>query len=249
MECLNLDLTSLASVKDFINKVRSEPKYSSVHGLVCNAGVWIPEDEKKIHRTKDGLEMHFGVNHLSHLLLSTGLAEQLSASGNGRIVFVSSSLMKSGQIDMEDRGFVRDVRKINEEKSSSFGPPAAYCDSKLMNVLTCKHLSTLLPPSVTTYAVCPGFCRSSLGRNVQTRFYQRLLLAPVMLMIQRSPQLGAQNIIFATIEDKDQLKSGTLYKDGEVAEEHMDYVASFGDDLPRQFFELSEGLIREILGD
>lgn len=251
VECLELDLASLASVRDFISKMQSEPKFSSIHALVCNAGVWIPspKDEKDITKTttKDGFEMHFGVNHLSHFLLARSLQDQLARSGDGRIVFVASSLMKSGKIDMESKDFVHNMRKEKEEpgkKSRSFAP-TAYCDTKLMNVLTCKHLSKILPPSITTYSVCPGFCRTSLGRNVSFSFPKKLLVAPLMLMIQRTSTQGAQNIIHATIEDKDKLQSGMMYRDGEIGTEHMEYANSLGEDLPEKLFNLSDQLLNK----
>mmetsp|Transcript_21156 Transcript_21156/g.32153 ORF Transcript_21156/g.32153 Transcript_21156/m.32153 type:complete len:362 (+) Transcript_21156:153-1238(+) len=257
IECLELDLASLASVRKFISKLQSEPKFSSIHALVCNAGVWIPppkdEDENDSittttttkTKTTDGFEMHFGVNHLSHFLLARSLQDQLARSGDGRIVFVASSLMKSGQIDMESKDFVHNMRKKKEEpgkKSRSFAP-TAYCDTKLMNVLTCKHLSTILPPSITTYSVCPGFCRTSLGRNVSFSFPKKVLIAPLMLMIQRTSNQGAQNIIHATIEDKEKLQSGMMYRDGEIGTEHMEYADSLGEDLAEKLFNLSEQLL------
>ncbi len=251
VECLELDLASLASVKEFITKIQSDPKYSSIDALVCNAGVWIPDTGDGMPKTKDGYEMHFGVNHLSHFLLATSLEKQLANSGDGRIVFVASSLMRSGKLDMAAQDFVHEGRKKVEvdepgqkKKKSSFGPPPAYCDTKLMNALTCKHLSTILPPTVTTYSVCPGFCRSSLGRSVSVSFMQKILVTPVMLLIQRSAAQGAQNIVHATIEDKGKLQSGAMYKDGEVSSELNEYMSTFGDDC-KKLFELSERLVQD----
>jgi len=271
VNCMELDLASISSVRNFIKDIKSDPECSSIHALVCNAGVWVPDipnDEKNLiankeamNKTKDGYEIHFGVNHLSHFLLATSLKDELANSGDGRVVFVSSSLMKSGKIDLERHDHVHEGRQPDQhvddssdansallipKKKSSFGPPSAYCDTKLMNALTCKHLAaTILPPTVTTYAVCPGFCRSSLGRHVVFPFYQKLLFAPIMLMIQRSAVQGAHNIIFATVEEKDKLQSGAFYKDGKVAKEEMDYVDSLGEDLPRKLWELSDGLLKE----
>ena len=64
-------------------------------------------------------------------------------------------------------------------------------------------------------------------------------------MIQRTSKQGAQNIIFATLEDKDKLKNGEFYKDGEIAVEQTDYVDSLGESVPRQLWEVSERLIDE----
>ena len=147
VECLELDLASLSSVRSFISQIQEA--YPKVNTLICNAGVWVPME--KGSRTKDGFEIHFGVNHLSHLLLCKGLTEQLTKSGDGRIVFVSSSLRKSGRINLDTNDFVYEGRlDISDAKKKSFAP-TAYCDTKLMNAVTCRYLSTVLPPSFLTH--------------------------------------------------------------------------------------------------
>ncbi|MFJ1748767.1 SDR family NAD(P)-dependent oxidoreductase [Streptomyces sp. NPDC088116] len=55
--------------------------------LVNNAGVMAPP---RIARTTDGREWQFGVNHLGHFALTTGLHPALAAADNARVVAVSS---------------------------------------------------------------------------------------------------------------------------------------------------------------
>lgn len=271
--CEEVDLASLESVRKFIARIQS--KHQSIDALILNAGVWVPMDQKQ--KTEDGYEIHFGINHLSHFLIARGLMDQLVNSGDGRIVFVSSSLLKSGQVDIDKRDFVYEGRhsgsateegegygdgnddnddEENEGKADneqtllkkkkqkkSFGPPTGYADTKLMNALTCRHMSTILPPSVTTYAVCPGFCRSGLARHVQFPLLQKMTVGPVMLLLQRSAWQGSQNILFATLQKKDKLENGAMYKDGEVDRELMDVIDGKGYDLPRRLWEFSESLV------
>jgi len=118
-----------------------------------------------------------------------------------------------------------------------------------MNVLHCKRLAEVLDGSgVTAYSVCPGWCSTGLGRNVQMPFFQRIMLAPIFMLFQRTQVQGAQGIIYATLEDKGALKSGALYKDGKVAEEEMAYAESLdeGGKLSKDLWELSEELLRGI---
>lgn len=221
--CMKLDLASLSSVNAFIKEAQS--KYESIDVLICNAGVWIPMEQKM--KTQDGYEMHFGVNHLAHLAIAKGLIPQLERSNDGRIIFVSSGLMERGKIDLKNAVYTG--REENSENGqSSFAPPTGYCDSKLMNAMTSKYLATVLPPSIVTYSVCPGFCRSSLARNVSIPWYQKTLVGPLMLMIQRTQLQGAQNIIFAACESKDSLESGTMYRDGKAMTSEMTYMDSIG---------------------
>ncbi|MFJ9211414.1 short-chain dehydrogenase/reductase [Streptomyces sp. L-9-10] len=55
--------------------------------LVNNAGVMSPP---RIARTTDGREWQFGVNHLGHFALTTGLHPALAAADSARVVAVSS---------------------------------------------------------------------------------------------------------------------------------------------------------------
>ena len=243
VECLELDLASLESVRRFAATIQSRFQPDTIHSIVLNAGVWVPMGGSKAEKTNDGFEVHFGVNHLAHFLLVQTLKDHLAkSSSDSRIVFVSSSLLKSGQIDLEKQDFVYDGRRADEEESARSFAPTAYCDSKLMNALTCRHLATILPPNVTTYALCPGFCRSRLGRHVSFAWYKKILIAPILLLIQRTAAQGAQNIVFAVVQDKSKLQSGAIYQDGQIMTKEMEYMDSLGSDVPKKLWDLSEKL-------
>jgi len=83
-----LDLTDLLSVKEFANNYLSSKR--PLHVLINNAGVMACPLEK----TKQGLELQFGVNVVGHFLLSKLLLPILSTSGTpelkSRVVNVSS---------------------------------------------------------------------------------------------------------------------------------------------------------------
>ena len=222
VSCMKLDLASLTSVNEFIAEVQSN--YESIDVLICNAGVWIPMEQKM--KTTDGYEMHFGVNHLAHVAIAKSLIPQLDKSKDGRIVFVSSGLMERGKIDYENSVY-EGREELSENGKPSF-VPTGYGDSKLMNAMTSKYLSTSLPSSVTTYSVCPGFCRSNLARNVAMPLPQKIFAGGAMLLIQRTQLQGAQNVIYATCESKDTLESGSLYRDGKVMTKEMNYMDSIG---------------------
>ncbi len=96
VEVMTLDLSSLASVSRFVDKVNS--KFKALHILVNNAGVW-----PHIHRdTSDTLQEIFQVNHLSHFLLVGLLLPSLKAGGTpsrpARIVTLSSELHYNGAL-------------------------------------------------------------------------------------------------------------------------------------------------------
>jgi len=60
--------------------------------LICNAGVMYPAAQ----RTTDGIEIHFGTNHIGHFYLTQLLLPVLRRSAHSRVVVVSSKLHTSG---------------------------------------------------------------------------------------------------------------------------------------------------------
>jgi NAD(P)-dependent dehydrogenase (short-subunit alcohol dehydrogenase family) len=77
---MQLDLSSLESIREFVKEALAQ--FKEIHILVNNAGVYIPMAEKQ--KTKDGFEIHFGVNHLGHFLLTNLLLDRLAASKPSR---------------------------------------------------------------------------------------------------------------------------------------------------------------------
>nr|KAF6486982.1 retinol dehydrogenase 11 [Rousettus aegyptiacus] len=84
-------------------------------------------------KTADGFEMHIGVNHLGHFLLTHLLLEKLKESAPSRIVNVSSLAHYLGRIHFHN---------LQGQKSYSAG--LAYCHSKLANILFTRELARRL---------------------------------------------------------------------------------------------------------
>jgi len=243
VEFLKLDLGDLSSVRSFATNFKK--RNEKIHALICNAGVWMPDDAHGQNtKTKDGFEIHFGVNHLGNFALIQSLIPQMEQSGiDSRIVIVSSSLCKSGKIDLQKRDFIYDGRVPEPNERKSFAP-TGYCDSKLLNMLTCRELAVKLGESnITTYAVSPGLCSSRLGRNVKMPAYKKMLAAPVMRLFQRSSRQGALNLVFAVTEDNAKLESGGMYQDGVIWKDGVDLIDALGGDLQKRVWELSEELV------
>ena len=164
---MHLDLANLESVRQFAGDLLE--KYPNIYCLVCNAGVWCPMDQEM--KTSQGLEIHAGVNHLGHFLLTSLLLERLCQSSPSRLVLVSSSLSSQGTLDLEKFDHFREGRQA-VPGSKSFAP-TGYCDSKLMNVLFCKELSSRVAGrGLTTVSVCPGWCKTELARHTGIKLYQ-----------------------------------------------------------------------------
>lgn len=77
---MELDLASFSSIREFANKVLKD--FPHIHVLINNAGVYAPLKDHTL--TKDGFEIHFGVNHLGHFLLTNLLLDRLKQSAPSR---------------------------------------------------------------------------------------------------------------------------------------------------------------------
>ena len=153
---LHLDLASFQSVRQFAGEFLQ--KYPDLYCLVCNAGVAF-QMEKNV-KTSLGLEIHAAVNHLGHFLLANLLLDSFRPSSGARIVMVGSHLAGQGELDFENLDHFKEGRKPKTKTIA----PSGYCDSKLMNILFCKEL--VARSRVTAVSVCPGWCRTELGRNM-----------------------------------------------------------------------------------
>lgn len=134
---LEIDLTSFDSIKKFAKMVQDE--HSTFDCLINNAGLAV-QDQKF---TKEQFELHFGVNHLGHFLLTDLLKEQIKQN-SARVVVVSSKMHEKGQIDFENLGkYVKNVGRTN----------SLYNNSKLMNFYFAKEL---YKKGVNVHVLCPG---------------------------------------------------------------------------------------------
>ena len=153
---VQLDLASLSSIRAFAAKITQEE--TQLHILINNAGVAFTSYK----RTKDGFEMHNGVNHLGHFLLTNLLLDIMKATpGQSRVVTVSSSLYKRC-LDFE----FKDMNSNDPSRYNNRSPGRAYSQSKLANILFSRSLSRKVEGcGVNTYAVCPGLVRTELSRD------------------------------------------------------------------------------------
>ena len=100
-----LDLARLASVRAAAQTIASQ--YPQIDILINNAGVMFTPHET----TADGFELQFGIDHLGHFQLTTLLLPQLraaaAASGDARVVTVTSEAHRNWGIDLDDINFDR----------------------------------------------------------------------------------------------------------------------------------------------
>jgi protochlorophyllide reductase len=147
-----LDLADLSQVAAFADRFRAA--YGRLDLLVNNAGL----AQRAPFRTRDGFEIHLGVNHLGHMALTLHLLPALTAASGARVVTVTSGAHRFGRVRFDDGGRVAaDDRGI-----------AAYARSKLANLLFALELGRRLAAAgrgTLSLAADPGLARTGLTRR------------------------------------------------------------------------------------
>lgn len=142
VEFMQVDLNNLASVRSFAAEFRR--KFTRLDSLINNAGVALPPQPY----TVDGFETHFGVNHVSHFLLTSLLIDRLKQAPAARVVNISSLSHRHASIDFDTL-----VKGTDQ-------PWARYGKSKLCNLLFTYELGRRLQAAgitnVISVAAHPG---------------------------------------------------------------------------------------------
>ena len=174
-----LDVSDLASVRAFAAAT------DRVDVLINNAGIMgVP-----FGTSPDGYEMQFATNHLGHFALSNLLLPKIS----DRVVVIGSQSHRSGDLDLDDLDW----------KRRGYGGFAAYCASKLANLLFLAELQRRLTAAGSTLRATgahPGSTATSItgstGNGLKTfvgSFGHRLVGMP--------PWRGALTTVYAATMD------------------------------------------------
>ncbi|NWJ01342.1 RDH12 dehydrogenase, partial [Crypturellus undulatus] len=216
-----MDLADTKSIREFAENVLAEEK--ELHILINNAGVMLCPYSK----TADGFEMHLGVNHLGHFLLTFLLLERLKQSAPARIVNVSSLAHHGGRIRFHD---------LHGEKSYNRG--LAYCHSKLANVLFTRELARRLQgkspngAGFTANSLHPGSVCSELVRHsvIMTWLWR------VFSFFLKTPREGAQTSVYCAVAEELDSVTGQYFSDCQPA-----YVSPRGrdDETAKQLWRVS----------
>ena len=151
LEHLPLDLADLDSVRRAVHALHETG--TPIDVLIANAGV-----AGQRGRTAQGFELAFGVNHLGHFALVTGVLDLVLAGTSPRVVVVSSDSHYQATGLPEDR--------LRRATRSITGLPE-YARSKLANVLFAQELARRVPAGdLGVHALHPGVIASDIWRRV-----------------------------------------------------------------------------------
>jgi len=148
---IELDLSDPASIDRFADAVAA--KVNAIDILINNAAIMA----SPLMRDARGYEMQFATNHLGHFQLTARLWPLLKASGNARVVALSSIGHRLASVDLDDPNY--------ENREYEKWP--AYGQAKSANALFALQLDKLGEPhGVRAFAVHPGGILTPLQRHL-----------------------------------------------------------------------------------
>ncbi|XP_035702172.1 dehydrogenase/reductase SDR family member on chromosome X isoform X2 [Folsomia candida] len=203
---ISLDLSSINSIKEFAFKVMKKDVTITV--LINNAGV----KDIPYGLTVEGLEQHFQVNYLGHVLLTYMLLPKLHWSAqtdkHGRIVNVSSLEHYGAYPNLSDSQM---IEFYSSEK--------AYMDTKLMLTAWSGFLDKRLQKigaSVRSYSVHPGFVKTEMWNRVGWVHKIGILHR---LFFERTHS-AAESIAYTSLSPQLEGSGGVFLANNELVEPH-----------------------------
>ncbi|OKP12593.1 hypothetical protein PENSUB_1686 [Penicillium subrubescens] len=256
-----VDLSSLHSIRTFATKWIDNNPPRRLDAVVLCGGVAVPSSARK--NTIDGIDEEWQVNYLAnfHLLsiLSPALRVQ-PAHRDVRVVFATCSSYIGAKFDLDI--VKRGNESINKSTTKSSTPPPSkkgiYALSKLSLMTFAhsfqRHLNAYarpdgLPPCTRVLVVDPGLSRTPGTRRWLTcgsllGLLVYLLTWPLWCLILKSPQQGAQSILYALMEENySRGEGGWMIKECREVDCARRDVRD--EDLGKRLWEFSEKQIEE----
>jgi len=222
LEVFVADLASQQAVRRLAAEVAD--RHARLHVLVNNAGIIA----RSRTVTEDGLELQFAVNHLAPFLLTHLLMRPLAAAGGARIVNVASAVEALGRIDFADVG-----------SESAYDANAAYCQSKLANVMFTYELGRRLESTdVTANCLHPGAVATGL---LAEYFGRHRAWATVARVKYPGPAAGARTSVYLASSPAVAGVSGRFFED---CAPRASSVAFMDVSSQRRLWAVSEQLVR-----
>ena len=193
-----LDLGDPASIDAIVAGVGAQP----VDVLINNAGVLLDERGE----SDGGLELTLATNLVGHMRLTAGLLPSLRAGVRARIVWVSSGGMYSKRLNVDEL----------LSPPEPFDGVAAYAQTKRAMVTISRWLADQLASSgIAVHSMHPGWAATPGVEQSLPTFWK--LTRPIL----RSPETGADTILWLAVCDKAHSQSGRFWFDRKIRPEHL----------------------------
>ena len=193
-----LDLADRATIAAFVAAWQGP-----LHILVNNAGVMATPE---LTRTPEGREWQFGVNHLGHFALTTGLHPALAAANGARVVSVSSIGHLFSPVVFDDLDY----------RFRPYDPWTSYGQSKTANALFAVGAAERWAgDGITANALMPGnIADTSLARHMDMDQVAAFIASgDLALPPQKSVEQGAATSVLLAASPTVQGVTGAYFED------------------------------------
>ncbi len=188
-----VDISDMRSIRSFSRQLKEQ----TVDVLVHNAGV-LPGRRVE---TADGLELTLATNLVGPFLLTQLLIGKLKAAEAARVIFVSSGGMYTQRLD---------VSQLAPHAGSKFDGVVAYARTKRALTVLSELFSERYSARGTTFnSMHPGWADTPAVRTSLPLFHQ------VTRLILRTPDEGADTVIWLAVSHKADDESGKFWFDRE----------------------------------
>ena len=193
-----LDLADRSTIAAFVAAWQGP-----LHILVNNAGVMATPE---LTRTPEGHEWQFGVNHLGHFALTTGLHPALAAANGARVVSVSSIGHLFSPVVFDDLDY----------RFRPYDPWTSYGQSKTANALFAAGAAERWAgDGITANALMPGnIADTSLARHMDMDQVAAFIASgELALPPQKSVEQGAATSVLLAASPTVQGVTGAYFED------------------------------------
>ncbi|KAF2738236.1 NAD(P)-binding protein [Polyplosphaeria fusca] len=234
---LLLDLASQTQIRAAAAQVLAYPE-PAVDVLVNSAGIMAGP----YRETEDGLEAHWGSNHIGHFLFTNLIMPKILASRAPRIVNVTSDGHRASPIRFSDPNF---------SKGKEYNQWLAYSQSKTANILFSKALAQKLGArGLKSFSLHPGVIfGTALSTDVSDEDFADLKRIDKELgevggnddfeWPMKTLQEGAATHVVAAFDPRIEAGNGGYLADGHLAPEEMRPTVRKEEDVEK-LWKLSE---------
>ncbi|KAK5633756.1 hypothetical protein RRF57_009470 [Xylaria bambusicola] len=196
IDILTVDLTSFDSVQAFVEKL--EKSTDKLDVALLNAGLGNPTYQK----AASGWEMAVQVNVLSTALMAVLLLPLLrSTAAQGRTPHLT--FVNSNGHDLAKREWLGPDGSLLQASNREKGwvSEQSYSMVKLAGMAVMQRIAKVTAgstgsPEIIVNAVCPGLCKTELGRNFNV--VQRTIGNIVLSFIARTAEQGSRTLVSGT---------------------------------------------------
>ncbi|KAK6224572.1 WW domain-containing oxidoreductase [Colletotrichum tabaci] len=228
MELVEMDQESLQSVRLAANTILS--KTDKINILVNNAGIMAIQT---LQYTKDGHELQFGTNHLSHFLffelLKPALLAATTPEFHSRVIVVSSTAhLRNGINDSDDYNF----------EKSEYTPWGAYAQSKTANIYMANELERRYgSQGLHGLSLHPGGIMTPLAKHLSKAELDSATTGGELYKEFKSPEQGAATTVLAAIGKEWEGKGGKYLAECAEAGPSKDEGNPFGSGYAKHTYD------------